>query len=89
MANNLHLETGNKYYSTYKTSCGTLRGYKFKNDVDSLIKNNDFRIKGKERFDSLLIFNYHKKKNKEYKKIIDIIDGSRFLDTLKRKIKNI
>ena len=89
LAKNLVLETGNKNYSTFKTSCGILKGFNFKNDVDSLIKNNDFRIKGKERFDSLLIFMYHKRFNKEYKKIIDIIDGSRFLDTLKRKIKNI
>ena len=89
LAKNLVLETGNKNYSTFKTSCGILKGLNFKNNVDSLIKNNDFRIKGKERFDSLLIFMYHKRHNKEYKKIINIIDGSRFLDTLKRKIKNI
>ena len=85
---NLYLETGNKNYSTFKTSCGTIKGFRFKNDVDNLIKNNDFRIKGKAKFDALLMFNYNMMKDKNYKEIIDKIEGSRYLDTLKKKIKN-
>lgn len=88
LAYNLYLETGNKNYTTFRTTCGTIKGFRFKNDIDNLIKNNDFRIKGKEKFDALLIFNYNMMKDKNYKEIIDKIDGSRYLDTLKKKIKN-
>ena len=89
LAYHLFKETGNKNYKTFKTSCGTMQGKSFKNDVDNLIKNNDFRIKGKERFNALLIGFYDIQKNKDVKKIIDLVDHSRYLDTLKKKIKNI
>ena len=88
LAENLYSETGNKNYKTYKTSCGNMKGYKFKNDIDKLIKENDFRIKGKERFDSALICFHENNNNKEIKKLIEIIEHSRYLDTLKKKIKN-
>ena len=88
LAENLYLETGNKNYKTYKTSCGNMKGYKFKNDIDKLIKENDFRIKGKARFDSALICFHENNNNKEIKKLIEIIEHSRYLDTLKKKIKN-
>jgi len=88
LAYNLYLETGNKNYSTFKTTCGTIKGFRFKNDVDNLIKNNDFRIKGKEKFDALLIFNHYMMKDKDFKGLLNTIDKSRYLDTLKKKIKN-
>ena len=61
--------------------------FPFKNDTDSLIKNNDFRIKGKEKFDALLIFNHYMMKDKGFKKLLDTIDKSRYLDTLKKENK--
>ena len=87
LAESLYLETGNENYKTYKTSCGNLKGYKFKNDVNKLIKENDFRIKGKERFDSALI-GFYNNKDKDIKKMIELIEHSRNLNTLKKKIKN-
>ena len=86
---NLYLETGNKNYKTFKTSCGNIKGSNFKNDVNKLIKNNNFSIKGRERFDALLIGVYDIRYNKDVKLITDIIDNSRFLETLKKKINNI
>ena len=88
LAESLYIQTGNKNYKTYKTSCGNMKGYKFKNDVDKLIKENDFRIKGKERIDSILFSFYENNNDKEIKKMIEIIENSRYLDTLKNKIKN-
>ena len=89
LAYNLFIETENNNYKTFKTSCGVIKGRNFKNDVENLIKNNDFRIKGKKRFDALLVGFYDIRKNKDIKIITDIIDHSRYLETLKKKIKNI
>ena len=47
LAYHLFKETKNDTYKTFQTSCGTIKGRNFKNDVNSLIKNNEFRIKGK------------------------------------------
>ena len=88
LADNLSKETGNKNYSTYKTSCGNIKGYKFKNDISKLIKENDFRKKGKIRFDSAIIGYHENHNNKDIQKMIEIIEHSRYLDTLKKKIKN-
>ena len=88
LAENLAIETGNKNYKTYRTSCGNIKGYKFKNDTQKLIKENDFRKKGHERFDSAIIGLYENHNNKDIQKIIDIIEHSRYLHTLKKKIKN-
>lgn len=89
LAYNLFLETGNKNYKTFKTACGSIIGKSFKNDVKNLIKNNDFRIKGKKRMNALLIGLYDIRKNKDIQKMIELIDHSRYLETLKKKIKNI
>tara|TARA_A100001015_G_scaffold320944_1_gene449275 strand:- start:1563 stop:2906 length:1344 start_codon:yes stop_codon:yes gene_type:complete len=88
LAENLSIETGNKNYKNFRTSCGNIKGYKFKNDTQKLIKENDFRKKGHERFDSAIIGFYENHNNKDIQKIIDIIEHSRYLDTLKKKIKN-
>ena len=88
LADNLYEVTGNKNYKSYKTSCGNIKGYKFKNDINKLIKENDFRILGKERFDSVLIGFYENNNNKEIKEIIKLIEHSRYLHTIKNKIKN-
>ena len=69
--------------------CNDAEKYRFKNNVDRLIKENDFRKKGKHRFDSALIGFYENHHNKDIKKIIDIIESSRYLETIKKKIKNI
>ena len=82
---NLFLETGNKNYKTFKTSCGSIIGKSFKNDVKNLIKNNDFRIKGKKRMNALLIGLYDIRKNKDIQKIIELIDHSRYLEIAKKK----
>tara|TARA_A100001015_G_scaffold44677_1_gene49142 strand:+ start:1258 stop:2565 length:1308 start_codon:yes stop_codon:yes gene_type:complete len=88
LARSLSLETGNKNYKSYKTSCGIIKGFKFKNDIQKLIKNNDFRIKGRERLDSIIIGFYENTMNPDIQKMIDIIEHSRYLHTLKNKIKN-
>ena len=88
LADNLYEVTGNKNYKNYKTSCGNIKGYKFKNDINKLIKENDFRILGKERFDSVLIGFYENNNNSEIKKMIEFIEHSRYLHILKNKIKN-
>ena len=88
LADSLSNETGNPNYKTFKTSCGNIKGYKFNNDVNKLIKENDFRKKGKIRFDSAIIGYHENHNNKDIQKMIEIIEHSRYLDTLKKKIKN-
>jgi hypothetical protein len=86
LAYNLYLETGNINYKSFKTTCGTIQGTSFKNDVGKLIRENDFRKKGKRMTDSIMIFNYHLMKDKQFKKATELIESSKFMDTMKKKI---
>tara|TARA_B100001094_G_scaffold325480_1_gene379890 strand:- start:10685 stop:12001 length:1317 start_codon:yes stop_codon:yes gene_type:complete len=83
-------ELPNKYYSSYKTSCGTIQSINTKIDWKNFMKENDFRILGKERMDLLLMgVQQIKKKNPLFIQLLDIIEHSRYLETAQKKINRL
>ena len=73
-----------KYLDDFRTSCGTLKGLHINPDNKKLIKNNDFRKKGKVRMDSILKF--HSLRNEPLMKIlIECIDHSRTKESAMKK----
>ena len=90
LAFNLSKELPNHHYSTFKTSCGSLKS--INNDIKwiNFLKKYDFRIKGKQRMDNILkgtniIIQNIKLKND----LIHIIENSRFLETAQKKINKL
>ena len=86
-ATNMFKELPNKYYKTFKTSCGTLSSVKLTIDWDSFIKDYDFSTRGKTRMDAILLS--HKNSHKITEKISDIIETSRRIDTAIDKFKKL
>jgi hypothetical protein len=89
LAENLNKHLPNKYYGTYKTSCGTLKSINTEIDWRNFMKNYDFRIHGKKRMDSIIIANKIYESDKIYSEIADMIEKSRHLETAKKKINKI
>lgn len=83
---NLSKELPNKYYSTFKTSCGTLRAMNTKLDWENFMSNYDFRINGKQRMDSIIIGINDLKKSNYLNDVLNIIEHSRYLETAQQKI---
>lgn len=83
---NLSKELPNKYYSTFKTSCGTMRSINTHIEWGNFMKKYDFRINGKERMDSVIMGTNDFKKGDNLHKLLDIIEHSRYLETAKEKI---
>jgi hypothetical protein len=79
----------NKYYETFKTSCGTLKSIKQDTDWKQFMKEYDFRIHGKRRMDSVLQSVYHMKHNETLQKLLEIIEHSRGLQSAQMKIKKL
>ena len=86
LSHNLSKELPNKYYSTFKTSCGTMRAINTKIDWKTFMKNYDFRINGKERMDSIIMGANDFKNGDNLQNLLDIIEHSRYLETAKAKI---
>ena len=86
LSHNLSKELPNKYYSTFKTSCGTMRAINTKIDWKTFMENYDFRVNGKVRMDSIIMGVNDFKKSDKLQKVLDIIEHSRYLETAKEKI---
>ena len=89
LAKNLHKYLPNKYYGTFKTSCGTIRNVDLDIDWRKFLKDYDFRIHGRKRMDSILIGNSYYQEFPIFKKIPMLIEGSRYLETAQDKIKKL
>lgn len=74
----------NKFFRSYKTSCGNLDAIKYDPSFTRFIKNNDFRIKAKPLMDAVICSAGYD--SEEYNDIKNTIVHSRKLSTLKRKI---
>jgi len=74
----------NKFFRSYKTSCGNLDAIKYDPSFTRFMKNNDFRIKAKPLMDAVICSAGYE--SQEYNEIKDKIVHSRKLVTLKRKI---
>lgn len=89
LAENLSKHLPNKNYETFKTSCGTMKNINTKIDWKNFMKNYDFRINGRKRFDSILIATHNYKKSSDLRKLLEIIEHSRFLETAQKKINKL
>ena len=76
----------NKYLDNFRTSCGTLKGLHVNLNNKNLIKNHDFRKKGKKRMNGILKFN-SMIKDPLIQILIDCIEHSRYKDTTLEKFK--
>ena len=83
LAENLHKYMPNKYYGSFKTSCGTIKHVNLDIDWREFMKAYDFRIQGRKRLDSILISNYYYQQNSLFKGIAKLIEGSRYLETVR------
>lgn len=83
---NLSKELPNKYYSTFKTSCGTIRGFNTNIDWKKFLKNYDFRNNGRERMDQIILGVNNFKTSDILVEVLNIIEHSRYLETAKQKI---
>ena len=86
LAQNLEKHLPNKYYDSFKTSCGTVRSVDLDIDWKTFMKDYDFRINGKKRMDSIILGVNSLKKSDHFHKLLDIIERSRYLETAKKKI---
>uniref|UniRef100_A0A6C0KYZ2 Glycosyltransferase n=1 Tax=viral metagenome TaxID=1070528 RepID=A0A6C0KYZ2_9ZZZZ len=88
-ANNLFKHMPNKYFKSFKTSCGTLQSVDTNIDWKNFLKEYDFRIHGKKRFDSILKGREQMMKTPYLKELLNIIEHSRYLETALKKIKQL
>ena len=79
----------NKYYDTFKTSCGTLKSVKKDIDWNNFMKQYDFRIHGKKRMNAVLQSVYHMKREPILKQLVEIVEKSRFMETMRDKINQL
>jgi len=79
----------NKYISSIKTSCGTLKAVKYNSNYKNFVKEWDFRRLAKPKLDAIIsyiVFKYNNKKTTE--ELENIILSSKNLNTIKHKIKD-
>jgi len=89
LAENLHKHLPNKYYDSFKTSCGTLKSLNVEIDWKNFMELYDFRVNGKKIMDAILISNSLYLDEPLYKEIAEIIQTSRYLETAQNKINKI
>ena len=86
-ADSMFTELPNKYYKSFKTSCGSLKSFTLDIEWKEFFKQYDFGIHGKRRMDSILIANYEKDEITD--QLLTIIEKSRYLDAAQKKIKKL
>jgi len=86
-ADSMFTELPNKYYKSFKTSCGSLKSFTVDIEWKEFFKQYDFGIHGKRRMDSILIANYEKDDTTD--KLLTMIEKSRYLDSAQTKIKKL
>ena len=87
LSNNLHKHLPNQYFSDFRSSCGTLHSINLNIDWNDFMKKYDFRIHGRKRFDHILKSVYHYKDDKKLQSLIKLIEKSRTISGLHKKIK--
>lgn len=87
-AENLQKHLPNKYFSSFRSTCGTIKSIDLDIDWKNFMKKYDFRINGRKRFDSILISIYHLHNDKKLKQILKMIESSRKLSVVKNKVRN-
>ena len=73
----------NKYYKSFKTSCGNLTAIRYNPSFKKLAKNENFQIKAKPVMDAVLLSVAYNSKLLRFFK--HIVLHSRYLKTVKQK----
>ena len=66
----------NKYFKTFKTSCGTMKGINYDPKYKKFLDQFDFRKNGKPIIDAILLFNYNRAYYEDY---INIVESSNII----------
>ena len=75
----------NKYFKSYRTSCGTINALNYNPDYRKFLKKFDFRVKGKQIMDAIMLSIYYRD-NELLKKFKNIIDSSYTINSVKNKL---
>lgn len=75
----------NKYFESYRTSCGTIKALKYDPDYKDFLNTFDFRIKGKRIMDSIVLSVFYKD-NELLTEFKNIVDSSYTIESVKKKI---
>ena len=75
----------NKYFKSYKTSCGTLNALDYTPDYSNFLKKFDFRTKGKTIMDAIILSIYYKD-DKVLSEFKNIVDNSYTINSVKNKL---
>lgn len=86
LAKNLTDLLPQKYFSHKKTTCGTIEAINYKSHYNDFYHTWDFRKLGREKLDKVISFTFLKK---DIIDILEIIDGSRTIGTVKNKISKL
>lgn len=92
LAKKLSEQLPNKYFSTYKTSCGTIDSISLNINWKMFMSKYDFRKKGKKKINTIITANYHqnKKENKKlFKDLVEIIQKSRKTSLVLKKFNDL
>ena len=79
----------NTYLSKVSTSCGTLKAIRYRSNYTNFVNKWDFRKIGKPKLDAIMKSIYATKNNKFFRELVQLIDKSRTLPSLKKKIRDI
>jgi hypothetical protein len=88
-ANNLAKLMPNKWLKSSRTSCGSIKAIKYKSHYKNFLKDWDFRNRGRRMTDAVILMGKSLKKSKKMRELADIVAGSRTLNAMKRKIRNL
>lgn len=79
-------ELPNKFLKSKKTSCGTLKAVKYNSNYRAFVNKWDFRKLGRPRLDAVVLAALAKHNNKDFEELDVIINKSRTLNSLRKKI---
>jgi len=74
----------NKFFKSYKTSCGNIKAIKYNPDFSKFIKKYDFRVNAKPLMDAILMSVGYK--SESYDNIKKIVAKSKDVRTVKKKL---
>ena len=78
----------NKYFKSYRTSCGTLKAIRYNSKYKEFVKDWDFRYLAKPKMDAIIKFtNYRNDNKKTMEGLENVMNSSRNMLTLLNKLK--
>jgi hypothetical protein len=84
-AKELAKELPDKYLKHKKTSCGTLKALRYNSNYREFIKKWDFRTLARPKMDAVVLGATAIRRSKKFKELVQLINSSRTLRSLKNK----